>query len=373
MLQVPDSPRTGSAGTYYLVVTSNDAPDSFPVLRSRDLGQWELAGFVFPEGDKPGWALDGEGRSDFWAPELHHVGGEYLVFFAARAKDGGELAIGVARSSTPCGPFVADEKPLVADGVIDPHVLVEPDGKAYLFWKHDANDRWPALLADLLHRHGELTVGLFPDLARQRTASLCQTLWPWIRTLPPMERFLALQPLVEAVTSDFLPFQQRLGGLVQAGMRQQAVSIARDVLEAMRTPIHGQRLAPDSRSLTGPREVVLMNDRGWEAHLVEGAWVARHGRKYYLFYAGNDFTTADYGIGVAISDSPLGPYAKLDGPLLTSTPQWSGPGHPSVANGLDGQPQLFLHAFFPGRTGYKEFRALLTVPVAFESDRVVLR
>ncbi len=373
VLRVPDSPQSGSAATYYLIVTSNDAPDSFPILRSRDLRQWEQVGFVFPEGEKPGWALDGEGQSDFWAPELHYVAGEYLVFFVARSKDGGELVIGVARSSTPYGPFVADEQPLVTDGVIDPHVLVEPDGQAYLFWKHDTNDRWPSLLTDLLHRHGELTADLFPDLARQRTASLCQTLWPWIQTLLPMERFLALQPLIEATTSDFVTFQQRLGKVVQAGEREQVKSIGRDVLEAMRTPIYGQRLASDSRSLTGPREIVLMNDRDWEAHLVEGVWVTRHGRRYYLFYAGNDFTTADYGIGVAISDSPLGPYAKFDRPLLTSTPQWSGPGHPSVANGLDGQPQLFLHAFFPGRTGYKAFRALLTAPITFEADRVVLR
>ena len=63
----------------------------------------------------------------------------------------------------------------------------------------------------------------------------------------------------------------------------------------------------------------------------------------------------------------------MDGPLLRSTADWSGPGHPSVADGLDGGPQLFLHAYFPGRTGYKEFRALLTVPIAFRADRVVLR
>ena len=92
-----------------------------------------------------------------------------------------------------------------------------------------------------------------------------------------------------------------------------------------------------------------------------------------MFYSGNDFSTPRYGVGVAVSERPLGPYRKTDEPLLRSTADWSGPGHPSVADGPDGEPWLFLHAFFPGRSGYKEFRALLAAPIAFEADRVVLQ
>jgi len=33
---------------YWLVATSNDAPDAFPILHSRDLEHWECLGFVFP-------------------------------------------------------------------------------------------------------------------------------------------------------------------------------------------------------------------------------------------------------------------------------------------------------------------------------------
>jgi hypothetical protein len=44
-----------------------------------------------------------------------------------------------------------------------------------------------------------------------------------------------------------------------------------------------------------------------------------------------------------------------------------------VVVGPDGKPQLFLHAFFRGRSGYKEFRALLAAPIEFREDRVVLR
>ncbi|HYF43614.1 MAG TPA: family 43 glycosylhydrolase [Ramlibacter sp.] len=371
VLHVP-GPAGSGAGTYYLLVTSNDAPDAFPILRSPDLRHWEEAGCVFPEGHKPAWALDGPGRSDFWAAELHRVEGEYLVVFTARRQCGGELAIGVARSSSPCGPFVPDEQPLVAGGVIDPHVLLTPQGEAYLFWKHDSNDEWPLLLAQLLHDQPRLVADLFPDPDRRRAASLCASLWSRLGTLPPMDRFLALQPLIEAVTSDFASLRQRL----QALARTEPGAVARTscrLLEAMCTPIYAQRLCSGCRSLAGPRHVVLTNDREWEGHLVEGVWVSRHGDKYYLFYAGNDFTTAQYGIGVAVADSPLGPYVKQDTPLLTSTAQWWGPGHPSLAEDPEGCPQLLFHAFHPGCTGYKRFRALLMAPVEFEPAGVALR
>jgi len=82
---------------------------------------------------------------------------------------------------------------------------------------------------------------------------------------------------------------------------------------------------------------------------------------------------AEYGIGVAVAESPLGTYVKSALLLLRSTAQWRGLGHPSVADGPYGRPQLFYHAFPQGRTGYKAFRALLTVPIAFENGRVVLR
>jgi hypothetical protein len=92
-----------------------------------------------------------------------------------------------------------------------------------------------------------------------------------------------------------------------------------------------------------------------------------------MFYAGNDFSTPAYGIGVAVADHPFGPYTKRKTPLLQSNRLWWGPGHASVAPGLDGRPQLFFHAFFPGRCGYNAFRAVLTVGLEFDGDEVRLR
>lgn len=42
----------GDKNQYYLLATSNDAPDAFPVLRSPDLRVWEFVNFVFSAGPK---------------------------------------------------------------------------------------------------------------------------------------------------------------------------------------------------------------------------------------------------------------------------------------------------------------------------------
>ena len=173
-----------------------------------------------------------------------------------------------------------------------------------------------------------------------------------------MERFFLRQPLIEAALANWASFREAL----------QACGLAGSIIEAMRTPIYARRLAADGESLVGERSVVLANDLDWEGHLIEGPWVTRQQGRYWLFYAGNDFSTPAYGIGVAVADHPFGPYVKQAEPLLRSTRSWTAPGHASVAPGLDGTPQLFFHAFHPGTGGYNVFRALLTVRLSFGAE-----
>jgi beta-xylosidase len=143
VLRIEDGPDRG----WWLVVTSNDAPEVFPILRSDDLRTWRPAGFVFPEGRTPAWSLNGEHRADFWAPEMHWVGDEVWVCFAAREHDR-SLAVGLARAPGPGGPFTPDPAPLVGGGVIDPHLVLDRQRAPWLLWKRDDNDLWPGLLAN---------------------------------------------------------------------------------------------------------------------------------------------------------------------------------------------------------------------------------
>ena len=343
---------------WYLVATSNDAPDAFPILRSHDLVDWMPVGFVFPEGRTPLWAITGENVADFWAPELHRIGDAYWLVFTARNQDR-ELCIGLARAASPEGPFAADAEPLLTGGTIDPHLFVRDDGSILLFWKRDSNAIWPRKLAEMIGREPELADRLFPEQADRDTALLCASLWQWARTASPMEQFFSLQPLIDAAVARYALLFELLADQP-------------DLIAAMQTPVYAQELSSDGKGLLGERRTVLVNDLPWEGHLIEGNWVTEQDGRFYLFYSGNDFSTPDYGIGVAIADDPLGPYVKMPEPLLRTTDRWWGPGHPSVAPGPDGVPRLFFHAFPPGTGGYKAFRALLSARLRFHADRVEL-
>jgi arabinan endo-1,5-alpha-L-arabinosidase len=363
---------------YILVATSNDAPDAFPILRSHDLEHWEHSGFVFPTGEAPEWTAKGRRVADFWAPEMAQVGDEYWLAYTARQASNA-LAIGLAKSASPFGPWrdlgrplltghtanttgLPDDpaRPQLSGGVIDSHIFIDADGEPYLFWKADANGLWPRPLAGLLRERPGLIDRLFASEEDRRTAAFAAAVVPWANMRRPMERFFLMQPLIEAALANWVP--------VKAALEESGLAGA--ILEAMRTPIYAQRLADDGESLVGERHIVLANDLDWEGHLIEGPWVTLQQGRYWLFYAGNDFSTPAYGIGVAVADRPLGPYAKQPEPLLRSTRTWTAPGHASVAPGLDGEPHLFFHAFHPGTGGYNVFRALLTARLSFGTDGV---
>ena len=366
--------KTGDG--YYLLATSNDAPDAFPILHSSDLLHWQHESFVFARGEEPEWTATGTRVADFWAPEMAEVEDEYWVAFTARQKSNA-LAIGLAKAPSPTGPFRDLGRPLLTGrpvnttgvpgammcgGVIDSHIFIDSNGDRYLFWKDDSNGVWPRPLAGLLRDNPELIEALFETESDRRTAAFAAAIVGWANTRRPMERFYLIQPLIEAALANWDRVKRALTDY----------GLAPAILEAMTTPVHGQRLADDGESLAGEPAQVLCNDLDWEGHLIEGPFVTRQQGRYWMFYAGNDFSTPAYGIGVAVADHPLGPYEKQPDPLLKSTREWVAPGHASVAPGLDGQPQLFFHAFHPGTGGYNAFRALLTVPLRFTQTEVTI-
>lgn len=364
---------------YVLVATSNDAPDAFPILHSHDLENWVHRGFVFPEGSAPGWTAHGRTVGDFWAPEMAKVGDEYWIVYTARQRSNA-LAIGLAKAPSPFGPWVDLGHPLIdsyavnttglpdglsqaplSGGVIDSHIFIDANGDRYLFWKRDTNGIWPRPLAGLLRRRPDLIAAICDDEADRNTAAFVAAIQPWANTRRPMERFFWMQPLIEVVLDHWERARAILADIPEAEL----------IVDAMNTPIHAQRLS-DTGELIGQDRLVLTNDLDWEGHLIEGPWVTLQNGRYWMFYAGNDFGTPAYGIGVAVADHPLGPYVKQGEPLLKSTPAWWAPGHASVAPGLDGQPQLFFHAFHPGTGGYNMFRALLTTRLNFSHDKVTV-
>jgi hypothetical protein len=346
---------------WWLVATSNDAPDAFPILYSADLESWEPKGFVFEEGQTPSWTAAGQKVGDFWAPEIARVNDEYWLSYTARAKDN-TLSIGLARAAHPAGPWTDNGEPLLTGTVIDSHIHVEEDGTPWLLCKKDSNSHWPRPLAGLLRENPHLIPVLFDNEQDRRTAAFCAAIQPWANGRRPMERFFLMQPLIRAALANWRK--------VKTALEESGVASA--VIENMATPIFGQQLSANGRSLVGERHLLLANDLDWEGHLIEGPYLTHQNGRYWMFYAGNDFTSPSYGIGYAVADRITGPWRKATEPLLKSHPNWSAPGHASVSVGTDGEPRLFFHAFHPGTGGYNVFRALLAVGLSFSDEAVSL-
>ena len=95
-------------------------------------------------------------------------------------------------------------------------------------------------------------------------------------------------------------------------------------------------------------EVRLLEvEEEWETHMgrvAEGPFVLQHEGKYYLTYSANDYRSADYAIGYAVSDSPLGPFRKYAGnPILIRNDKVNGTGHHSFTTSKDGKNLICVY------------------------------
>lgn len=89
-------------------------------------------------------------------------------------------------------------------------------------------------------------------------------------------------------------------------------------------PLYGRELDRETLQPLGPpREVLWLDDarHGWERFgeandntwlrpFVEGAWMTKHTGRYYLQYAAPGTEFSGYADGVAVGDSPLGPFER---------------------------------------------------------------
>lgn len=73
--------------------------------------------------------------ADAWAGQAVQRGGRFYWYVPVKNRATGRMAIGVAVSDSPTGPFRdALGHPLVENGEIDPTVFIDDDGQAYLYW-----------------------------------------------------------------------------------------------------------------------------------------------------------------------------------------------------------------------------------------------
>ncbi len=104
--------------------------EDYHVFSSDNLTDWKDHGVIVTQ---TGVQWTNPTAYAMWAPDCVFKNGKYYFYFPAMAKSGG-MKVGVAVADKPYGPFRPMPTPIEGIGGIDPVVLVDKDGSAYIFW-----------------------------------------------------------------------------------------------------------------------------------------------------------------------------------------------------------------------------------------------
>ncbi|MBC7472811.1 MAG: family 43 glycosylhydrolase [Candidatus Sericytochromatia bacterium] len=120
-----------SNGLFYAYATQTPNKN-IQAVKSKDMINWQTLDDVLPV--KPKWANN---TQNFWAPHVLEDNNKFYMYFAAEIKDKG-LALGVATSDSPEGPFTDSGQPLVSgEGFVNIDAMAFDDPvskKKYMYW-----------------------------------------------------------------------------------------------------------------------------------------------------------------------------------------------------------------------------------------------
>ena len=134
-------------------------------------------------------------------------------------------------------------------------------------------------------------------------------------------------------------------------------------------------MTPDLRQvkLETARRLIDVQEGTWEhlmGRVAEGPLVVKHKGLYYLTYSCNDYRSRDYAVGVAVADSPTGPYERCAGnPVLHRHCGYVGTGHHALLRTKRGDLYMVYHAHYDGERVPP--RQTLIAPVRFRRDREI--
>lgn len=287
-------------GTYYMYGTGGGAHDGFATYSSTDLVNWKFEGQVYRGNTDSSWT-----EKWFWAPEVYKRGDKYYLFFSAQWKENPtneeeNFMIGVAVADKPTGPFIEmHDRPIFDPGypIIDANVFVDDDGRNYLYYSRAC------------YKHPvESEVA---DWARKKS---------WYDEIEESWVYgVELEP-------DF------------SGVIGEPVLLLRPPVS-----MDDQQAEWESRSVTS-REI----NRRW----TEGSFTFKKDDTYYIMYSANYYAGANYAVGYATGDSPLGPFTKAaNNPVLQKNIEQggevTGTGHNMVLFNSDSTKMLCV---YHGRT-----------------------
>lgn len=249
-------------GYFYAYGTSDEIGcHGFQAWRSKDLSHWECTGVAYMPDYSVTWAVN-----NYWAPEVIYDAKTklyYMFYNAYNQNDNNRLCLSVAYSSSPKGPFVAPDKIKDADGT-----LLSASKPVF-----DVSEKNPAIPAGEARTHA-----------------------------------LDASPFIDPVSGDkylFFSYYNDYGeGSFIYGMKMK------------------NWFTPDYSTLTkitypGFKTVEggLANDNSQkvsEGGVNEGPFMIYNDGKYYMTYSAFGYTDSRYRVKQAVSDSPLGTFAKID-------------------------------------------------------------
>ena len=121
----PDAIRVGD--TYWMTASSFTATPGLPILRSRDLVNWELVNHAIRQVPHASYAAVRPGCG-VWAPSIRHHAGLFWIFFPMP-----DEGIYVTTAADPLGEWCEPWLLQAAKGWIDPCPFWDADGSAWLF------------------------------------------------------------------------------------------------------------------------------------------------------------------------------------------------------------------------------------------------
>ena len=105
--------------------------EDYHVFSSENLTDWTDHGVILSQKNVPWGKPDGY---SMWAPDCVYKNGKYYFYYPNAPREGRGFAIGVAIADQPEGPYTPEKESIKGVGGIDPCVLIDDDGDAYLYW-----------------------------------------------------------------------------------------------------------------------------------------------------------------------------------------------------------------------------------------------
>lgn len=250
------------AGAFYMYSTSNEIDCSgVQVFRSEDLNLWTCIGVAFAP-EEESWCY-----RDIWAPEVIYYEGKYYMTFTGRDRytDNNALQINLAVSDNPAGPFV----------------------------------QWSGTNSD----GDEITLKE-----------------PWFDISKSSLDYLVTEDIIDS--HFFIDTDGTLYLYFTCSSLDEGSSIFGCKMKDFFTPDYSTVVQLTRSSRKNVDDEVKTLNQSDEKYVNEGPFVIEHEGTYYLTYSVQGFNEKGYAVKQAVSDSPLGPYTKVDvdkgGKILTA-------------------------------------------------------